>query len=44
MTNLKEFARDLKPIYRATSEESGLAALDDLEKKWGAKYPLSVKS
>ncbi len=42
--DLKEFTRDLKPIYRAPSEESGLAALDDLEKKWGAKYPMSVKS
>ena len=42
--DLKEFARDLKPIYRAPSEGSGLTALDDLEKKWGAKYPMSVKS
>lgn len=42
--DLKEFTRDLKPIYRAVSEESGLAALDDLEKKWGSKYPLSVRS
>ena len=42
--DLKEFTRDLKPIYRASSERSGLAALDDLEKKWGAKYPMSVKS
>ena len=42
--DLKEFTRDLKPIYRASSERSGLAALDDLEKKWGAKYPVSVKS
>jgi len=42
--DLKEFTRDLKPIYRAASEDSALAALDDLEKKWGAKYPMSVKS
>ena len=34
----------LKPICRVASEESGLAALDDLEKKWGSEYPLSVKS
>ena len=42
--DLKEFTRDLKPIYRAPSEGSGLAALDDLETKWGTKYPMSVKS
>ena len=42
--DLKEFIRDVKPIYRAPSEESGLAALEDLEKKWGAKYPMSVRS
>jgi len=42
--DLKEFTRDLKPIYRAASEDAGLAALDALEKKWGAKYPISVRS
>ncbi len=34
----------LKPICRAASEESGLAALDDPEKKWRSEYPLSVRS
>jgi len=40
----KEFTTDLKGIYKATTEESGLEALGKLEEKWGKKYPLSIKS
>lgn len=40
----KAFTADLKPIYKAATEELGLAALDDLSDRWSGKYPLSVKS
>lgn len=42
--DLKAFTADLKPVYKAATEESALAALDKLEEKWGAKYALGVKS
>ena len=42
--DLKKFTADLKPIYKAPTEEIALAALDELESKWGKQYPLSVKS
>jgi putative transposase len=42
--DVKAFSADLKPIYKAATEESALAALDELEAKWGAKYALGVKS
>ena len=42
--DLKEFTSDLRPIYRASTEESALSALDKLEEKWGTKYPVGVKS
>ena len=31
--DLKEFTRDLKPIYKAATEELAEAALDDFEEK-----------
>ena len=34
----------MKPIYKAATEESALAALDELEAKWAGKYALGVKS
>lgn len=40
----KEFCNDLKAIYKAPTEESGLMALGQLDEKWGKKYPLSIKS
>lgn len=40
----KEFIRDLKNVYRAINEKTALEALDELEKKWGGKYPLATKS
>ena len=38
----KAFCADLKPIYRAPTEEAALEAFDALEKKWGDKYQLAV--
>ena len=35
---------DVKPIYRAPSKELAEGHLDALEKKWGAKYPIVIKS
>lgn len=40
----KEFCNDLKGVYKATTEEAGLAALGEVDDKWGKKYPLSIKS
>lgn len=42
--DIKQFTADLKPIYKAPTEETALAALDEFEAKWGKKYPLGVKS
>jgi len=42
--DLKLFTADLKPIYKAINESTGLMALDEFESKWGKKYPLAVKS
>lgn len=42
--DLKAFTADLKPVYKAPTEEAALAAMDELEAKWGAKYALGVKS
>jgi hypothetical protein len=41
--DVKAFSADLKPIYKAPTEEIALSALDEFEAKWGAKYPLGVK-
>lgn len=42
--DLKAFTADLKPIYKAPDEASGISALDEFDAKWGKKYPLAVKS
>ncbi len=42
--DIKQFTADLKPVYKAPTEEVALAALDEFEAKWGKKYPLGVKS
>lgn len=42
--NQKEFANDLKPVYRAISKEAAEEQLDRLEEKWGAKYPIVIQS
>jgi len=40
----KPFLKDLKKVYQANSKESAEYNLDDLEKKWGKKYPIVIKS
>ena len=42
--NQREFMRDLKPVYKAVSKEAAETALDALDDKWGAKYPIVIKS
>ena len=42
--NKKEFAKDLKTIYHAPSEEAGRSKLSDVTKKWEKQYPNSMKS
>lgn len=42
--DIKQFTADLKPVYKAPTEEIALVALDEFEAKWGKKYPLGVKS
>ena len=42
--DMREVAKDLKLIYRATTESDGKQALEDAEAKWGKKYPAIFKS
>ncbi len=42
--NQKAFMADLKCVYKAATLNAAEAALDDLEAKWGEKYPLVIKS
>ena len=39
----KEFAKDLKTIYHASTEEKAREALDIVSEKWTPKYPNSMK-
>jgi transposase-like protein len=40
----KAVMADVKLIYRATSKERAEEHLNELEKKWGQKYPIVIKS
>ncbi|MEK8129434.1 IS256 family transposase [Paenibacillus filicis] len=42
--DLKKVTADLKPIYKAATEEMALVELDRFEEAWGAKYPLIIRS
>ncbi|PZE19822.1 IS256 family transposase, partial [Paenibacillus xerothermodurans] len=42
--DLKKVTADLKPIYKAVTEEAALLELDRFEEAWGNKYPLIVRS
>lgn len=35
--------RDIKPLYTAPTAEAALAALDELEEKWGKKYAAMIR-
>lgn len=43
-TDLKEFARDFKEVYKAVNEDVALDKLGELEEKWGKKYPYAIRS
>jgi transposase-like protein len=38
-----ELAKDLRPVYSAPTEAAARAALDELEQKWGDKYPAIIR-
>lgn len=40
----KQFSKDLKDVYTAPTRQAALAALNDLEQKWGSKYSYAIKS
>lgn len=40
----KAFMKDLKCVYKATSEEVAINALQALEATWGHKYPIVIQS
>ncbi len=40
----KAFMADLKPVYKAVSKEAAEMELDELENRWGDKYPIVIKS
>lgn len=42
--DLKAVTADLKPIYKAPTEEAGLLELERFEEKWNEKYPIIAKS
>jgi len=42
--NQKAFMADLKCVYKAATLNAAETALDELEAKWGDKYPLVIKS
>nr|WP_262904787.1 IS256 family transposase [Echinicola marina] len=42
--NQKEFAGDLKKIYKAETKDQAESALLELEEKWGKKYPIVIRS
>jgi len=40
----KAFLKDLKKVYRSSSKQAAEGMLDELEKKWGEKYPMVILS
>lgn len=40
----KEFMKDFKSVYTSINEEAALEALENVEEKWGEKYPSAIKS
>jgi len=39
----KEFIKDLKTIYQASTQEIAVQQLSKLDEKWGATYPMVIK-
>ena len=42
--DIKELMKDLKTVYKASTEELALSNLDIFEEKWGKKYPMCINS
>lgn len=42
--NQKEFMKDLKPVYKASTLIEAETALERLDDKWGETYPLAIQS
>lgn len=42
--NQKAFMADLKCVYKATNLDAAESALNELEAKWGERYPMVIKS
>ncbi|MDK8281164.1 MAG: IS256 family transposase [Peptoniphilus lacrimalis] len=42
--DIKELMKDLKTVYKASTEELALTNLGSIEEKWGKKYPMCVSS
>jgi len=42
--DLKKVTADLKPIYKAVTEDAARVELDRFEEVWGTKYPLIIRS
>lgn len=42
--DLKKVTADLKPIYKAVTEDAACLELDRFEEQWGTKYPLIIRS
>lgn len=40
----RSFLKDLKKVYRAANKDSAEFNLDELDKKWGTKYPVVILS
>ena len=40
----RAFMVDLKRVYRAVSKQAAETALDELDDRWGQKYPIVIKS
>ena len=40
----KEFSKDMREIYTASTKKNAELALDELEKKWNSKYSYAIKS
>jgi len=38
------FLKDLKKVYQASQKDTAAKKLDELETKWGGKYPVIIKS